>query len=48
MVLQVLGALVFIISSFRRQYMHDDIDYALALACLAAREYGVKGVIIKI
>ena len=28
----------------KRQHMHDDLAYALALACLAAREYGVKGV----
>ena len=32
----------------KRQHTHDDLVYALALACLAAREYGVKGVIIKI
>ena len=28
----------------KRQHTHDDLAYALALACLAAREYGVKGV----
>lgn len=28
----------------KRQHLHDDLAYVLALACLAAREYGVKGV----
>jgi hypothetical protein len=28
----------------KRQHAYDDLAYALALACLAAREYGVKGV----
>lgn len=32
----------------KRQHMYDDLAYALALACLAAKEYGVPGVIIKI
>ena len=32
----------------KKQHSHDDLAYALALACLAAREYGVRGVIIKI
>ena len=32
----------------KRQHTHDDLAYALALACLAAKEYGVPGVIIKV
>ncbi|MGH9922452.1 MAG: hypothetical protein ACRD38_06850 [Nitrososphaerales archaeon] len=32
----------------KTQHMHDDLAYALVLACMAAREYGVKGVIIKV
>ncbi len=28
----------------KRQHLHDDLAFALALACLAAKEYGMKGV----
>jgi len=31
----------------KRQHMHDDLGYALALACFAAKQ-DVKGVIIKV
>ncbi len=32
----------------KRLHAHDDLAYALALACMAAREFGERGVIIKV